>query len=68
MLAVPFALESATRIPKIAERFGTFVSPIQLPAWITTALLVAGILAAVERALTLRRNKILDVETVWTAF
>ncbi|SNS34966.1 hypothetical protein SAMN05421642_1022 [Rhodococcoides kyotonense] len=67
VLAVPFALETATEIPKIAERFGTFVSPIQLPVWVSTTLLVAGVLAAVERVLTLRRNKILDMETIWTA-
>lgn len=67
VLVVPFALEMATGIPAVAERFGTFVSPIQLPVWANTALLFAGILAAVERALTLRHNKILDFETIWTS-
>lgn len=67
VLAVPFAIEIATGVPAIAERFGTFVAPIQLPVWINTALLVAGVCAAVERALTLRHNKILDLETIWTS-
>lgn len=68
VLAVPFALEIATGVPAIEERFGTFVSPIGLPVWINTALVVAGICAAVERAITLRHNKILDLETIWTSF
>lgn len=66
VLAVPFALELVTELPDIQERFGTFVSPIQLPTWDNVALMTAGILAATERALTLRRNKILDFETIWT--
>ncbi|OZF53621.1 hypothetical protein CH293_10140 [Rhodococcus sp. 14-2470-1b] len=67
ILAVPFALEIVTEIPVVAERFGTFVSPIQLPVWANTPLLLAGIVAAMERALTLRHNKILDMETIWTS-
>ena len=67
VLAVPFAIEIATGVPAIAERFGTFVSPIGLPVWINTALLVAGICAAMERALTVRHNKIIDLETIWTS-
>lgn len=67
-LAVPFALEWATEIPDIRKRFGTFDSPFHLPTWMNIALMTAGILAAVERALTVRRNKILDLETIWTAF
>ena len=67
ILAVPFALDIVTEIPVVAERFGTFVSPIQLPVWANTTLLLAGIVAAVERALTLRHTKILDMETIWTS-
>ncbi|MBY6414837.1 hypothetical protein HQ346_24985 [Rhodococcus sp. BP-252] len=67
VLAASFALEIATKVPMVAEQFGTFVSPIQLPAWANTTLVVAGILAATERVLTLRHNKILDLETIWAA-
>ena len=47
---------------------GTFTSPIQLPAWLNTALLVAGIIAAFERALTLRNHWLIDADTTWTSF
>lgn len=67
-LAVPIALEYATELSIISERFGTFASPFQLPTWANIALMAAGILAAMERVLTLRRNKILDAETIWTVF
>ncbi|APU16424.1 MULTISPECIES: hypothetical protein [Actinoalloteichus] len=68
LLAVPQALEIATRIPRIAENLGTFTSPIMLPAWLNITLLVAGVLAAVERILTLRHHRLLDVETIWSGF
>ncbi|MBW0101849.1 hypothetical protein [Pseudonocardia sp. KRD291] len=66
VLAVPEALELLTRIDRIAEVVGTFTSPVQMPGWITTTLIVAGVLAAVERALMLRRNRVIDFETLWT--
>jgi hypothetical protein len=37
-----------------AERFGTFISSVSLPAGINTALFVAGIAASVECSLSLR--------------
>ena len=66
VLAVPGALELLTRLDRIAEVVGTFTSPVQLPDWITITLILAGVLAAVERALMLRRNRVIDVETLWT--
>ena len=67
VLAVPQALELlTTRVDRIAELVGTFTSPIQLPARLNIGLTLAGVLASVERALTLRRNRVLDVETLWT--
>lgn len=65
--AVPAALEFVTGIPKVAEHFGTFTSPLALPAWLNIALLLAGVLAAVERVLTLRQNRVIDFETMWTS-
>lgn len=66
VLAVPQGLELITGIPKIADNIGTFTSPISLPSWLNTSLLVAGVLAAVERLLMLRENKLLDADTLWT--
>ncbi|MBN6038208.1 hypothetical protein [Amycolatopsis sp. 195334CR] len=65
--AVPVALELLTSIPKVAAHFGTFTSPLALPAWLNVALLLAGALAAVERVLTLRSNRVLDFETMWAS-
>ncbi|QFU92026.1 hypothetical protein [Amycolatopsis sp. YIM 10] len=65
--AVPTALEFLTRIPKVAAHFGTFTSPLALPGWLNLALLFAGVLAAVERVLTLRKNRVLDIETMWAS-
>ncbi|MEV1291984.1 hypothetical protein [Pseudonocardia sp. NPDC049635] len=67
VLAAPHALELVTSQPRVAELVGTFTSPVSLPGWLNTALLVAGALAAVERVLTLRRNRVLDAETMWTS-
>jgi hypothetical protein len=67
VLAVPAALEFlTTRVDRIAELFGTFTSPIVLPLWLTITLALAGAVAGVERSLTLRRNRLLDLETAWT--
>ncbi|AOS64557.1 hypothetical protein [Actinoalloteichus hymeniacidonis] len=63
VLVVPRAIELITSVPRIAELVGTFESPIVLPDWLSVGLLVAGILAAVERTLTLRHNAIIDAET-----
>lgn len=62
---VPQLLELVTQWDLVAERFGTFTSPISLPAWANTALLVAGVLASLERALTLRNHWLLDMDTWW---
>ncbi|GAB3431183.1 hypothetical protein [Actinophytocola sediminis] len=66
VLAVPQAIELLTRLDRVEEWVGTFTSPIQLPAWLNASLTVAGVLAATERTLTLRRNRVLDIETLWT--
>jgi len=68
VLMVPQAAEFLTSLPPVAERVGTFTSPIQLPAWLNVSLIVAGVLAATERALTLRNHWLIDAETTWTSF
>lgn len=60
VLAVPQVIEQITQLPPIAERIGTFSSPVHLPAWANTALLLATLVASTERALRLRYNRILD--------
>lgn len=67
VVAAPYALEMVTRLDIVSERFGTFTSPIDLPGWANTTLLVAGILAATERALTLRNHWLVDLDTTGTA-
>ncbi|MEV0702387.1 hypothetical protein AB0I53_31340 [Saccharopolyspora sp. NPDC050389] len=53
-------MEILTRIDVVAEHAGTFISPLRLPAWATTTLFIAGLLAAVERALRLRYHWLID--------
>ena len=60
VLGVPQLIETITSIPPVAERIGTFESPITLPAWFNTALVIAALLASTERALRLRYNWLLD--------
>ncbi|WP_091037241.1 hypothetical protein [Glycomyces harbinensis] len=66
VLAAPQAVEFVSEIPRVAERFGTFDSPVDLPAWLNIGLVFAGAAASVERVLTFRRNRVLDIETIWT--
>src|SRR5699024_5206161 len=68
VLMVPQAAELLTSIDAVAERVGSFTSPIQLPSWLNTSLLVAGALAATERALTLRNHRLIDADSPWTSF
>ena len=60
VLGVPQIIEEITRFPPIAERVGTFDSPIHLPAWANISLIVASVVASTERALRLRYNWLLD--------
>ena len=68
VLMLPQAAELITSIPPVAERVGAFTSPMQLPAWLNVTVTVAGVLAAVERALTLRNHWLIDADTTWTSF
>lgn len=62
-LGLPQAVEQVSRVPAVADRFGTVTSPVSLPSWLNTTLLVAGLLAALERALTLRNHWLIDADT-----
>ena len=60
VVGVPQIIEQITVIPIVAERIGTFISPIRLSAWANISLLFATVAASTERALRLRYNWILD--------
>lgn len=68
VVMVPQAVELITSLDPVAEQVGTFTSPIQLPVWANTTLIIAGALAASERALTLRNHWLIDADTTWTSF
>ena len=53
-------LEFVTGIDVVAERVGTFDSPINLPAWANTTLAVAAFCSGIERATRLRHNWLID--------
>ncbi|GAF20390.1 MULTISPECIES: hypothetical protein [Shouchella] len=63
ILGLPQLLELVTSIPWIHEHIGTFQSPITLPDWVNTTLIVASVLAGIERALLLRNHWLIDMET-----
>lgn len=65
---IPQGLQLITEIPPVAERFGTFESPFQFPACANYSLLIAGMFAAFERALTLKNHWFIDLDTTWSAF
>ncbi len=68
VLAVPQALEIVTGLPPIADHVGSFTSPVGLPPWLNAVLVAAGVLAATERVLMRRSNRVLDIETIWSSF
>ncbi|WP_028280833.1 hypothetical protein [Arthrobacter sp. H5] len=49
-----------SQIPPIAERIGTFESPLHLPLWLNIALGAGTAVASMERALRLRYSWLLD--------
>ncbi|MFE3456574.1 hypothetical protein ACFXKD_03440 [Nocardiopsis aegyptia] len=60
LLVVPQVVEAVSHVPPLAERFGTFTSPVDLPLWLNTALGFCASTASVERATRLRWNALLD--------
>lgn len=64
-LVIPQVVEWVTHLPPVAEREGAFDSPISLPGWLNTTLLVASFAAGLERALTLRNHWLIDADTWW---
>lgn len=63
VFALPQAVEWITHQEWLAPYVDPFTSPLTLPAWASTTLFVAGIVAALERALTLRNHWLVDADT-----
>lgn len=63
VVGLPQVVEQLSQIEWVAENVGTFTSPFTLPAWANTTLFVAGMAAALERALTLRNHWLIDMDT-----
>ncbi|QEU89828.1 hypothetical protein [Streptomyces kanamyceticus] len=57
---VPQLAEQLTKPEEIAQRIGTFTSPIDVPKWGYFAIGVATLAASTERALRLRHSRLLD--------
>ncbi|QOV40856.1 hypothetical protein IM697_22190 [Streptomyces ferrugineus] len=57
---IPHVAEQLTKSEGIAQRTGTFTSPIDLPRWGDIALGFAAVAASTERALRLRYSWLLD--------
>ncbi|MEU0526621.1 hypothetical protein [Streptomyces niveus] len=60
LLLIPQMIQPLTEIPPVAERVGTFDSPVRLPLWLNIAVTAATLTAGTERALRLRYNWLLD--------
>lgn len=60
VLAIPQIIDVVTQVPSVAQRFGTFNSPITLPIWLNIALGICASAGSVERATRLQWNALLD--------
>ena len=63
VFGLPQIVELLSQMEWVAENVGTFTSPFALPAWANTTLFVLGMVAALERALTLRNHWLIDMDT-----
>ncbi|WP_405820809.1 hypothetical protein OG705_14530 [Streptomyces sp. NBC_00838] len=60
LLLIPQLVQPLTEVPPVAEHIGTFDSPVGLPLWLNITVTAASVTAAMERALRLRYNWLLD--------
>ncbi|GIE35749.1 hypothetical protein Ait01nite_087940 [Actinoplanes italicus] len=60
ILGLPQTVESISRFPPLAERFGVFDSPFDASAWVNIALAISATVGSTERALRLKYNRWLD--------
>jgi hypothetical protein len=59
-LAALQGAETLTAIPPVAERVGTFDSPVDLPGWANGVMIGAAVAAGVERASRMRYHWLID--------
>lgn len=65
VVVLPEVLERLTQIEVVADNLGTFTAPFDVPGPVGTALTVGCVLAAIERALTLRNHWLIDLDADW---
>lgn len=65
ILGLPQLIALISQIPYIADKWGIFTSPIVLPNWLNTLLVVGGTLATIERTATMRSHWLIDMDTWW---
>lgn len=65
VVLLPQVAAQISQIPPIADNLGTFQAPIQLSAEANTALTIAGVFAALERALSMRSHWLIDIDTTF---
>lgn len=65
VVLVPMVAAQISQIPPVAENVGSFTAPFDLPAWATAWLAVAAVVAALERALSLRHHWLIDLDTTF---
>ncbi|BCL31386.1 hypothetical protein ACFFS2_07440 [Streptomyces aurantiacus] len=59
-LLISQLIGTLTQVEPVARSIGTFTSPVDLPAWLNTAVGLGAVVASTERALRLRYNWLLD--------
>ena len=64
----PQGAELMTGRAPVAERVGTCTAPIQLRVGLNISRMAGGVLAATERALTLRNHWLIAADPTWTPF
>lgn len=63
IVGIPQFIDLITHLDIISENIGTFNSPINLPGWLNTTIIILAAAAALERALTLKNNWLIDIDT-----
>lgn len=63
IVGIPAVIDLITDIPAVSVRVGDFTSPFQFLTSLNITLFVLGIIAATERALSLKNHWLIDMDT-----
>lgn len=63
IVGVPAVIELITRVNIVADNLGAFTSPFQFSYGLNVTLVILGLVAATERALSLKNHWLIDMET-----